>query len=145
MCCPKFGCLVALRVRHSPLGDLGVPYLCERANFNSLCHSTTSNTLSTPPYGPSTTRKSPSDPQGWTEIPSMDFSAVMTREEVAALFDENRNCADAIRLMKSAGSSEESKSDANVFLDSIKIKNTLDRFEEHGTLCSQTTSEPCIS
>jgi hypothetical protein len=75
----------------------------------------------------------------------MDFSAVMTREEVAALFDENRNCADAIRLMKSAGSSEESKSDANVFLDSIKVKNTLDRYEEHGTLCSQTISEPCIS
>lgn len=59
----------------------------------------------------------------------MDITAALTPREAAALSDPNRALDDATSQLEDAGRRQE----AGIFEESLKLKNTLDFFEERGT------------
>ncbi|KAF2262826.1 hypothetical protein CC78DRAFT_297533 [Lojkania enalia] len=75
----------------------------------------------------------------------MDISAVLTVEEIAALSDPNRTCEDATLGMKQVGQpsiDQRWKYDTGTFEESIRLKNTIDMFEEQ---VQSSPSWKCLS
>lgn len=66
----------------------------------------------------------------------MDITATLTPVEIAALGDPDRSCGDATRWMRSAAAvstaQQHGSNDGQSFEESLRLKNTLDVFEEKG-------------
>jgi hypothetical protein len=60
----------------------------------------------------------------------MDISAVLTNAEIASLSDAELACDGAARQLGKAGAQEDTA--FGVFAESLRVKNTLDTFEERG-------------
>lgn len=63
----------------------------------------------------------------------MDITAALTPPEIAALSDAERVVDHAARLLRSASAQKDS--DLSIFEESLRLKNTLDMFEEQGVFC----------
>jgi hypothetical protein len=68
----------------------------------------------------------------------MDISAALTNDEIATLSDAERVCEDTARQLGEAGMQEDTG--LAVFAESLRVKNTLDAFEEEG-VCSELREE----
>jgi hypothetical protein len=60
----------------------------------------------------------------------MDITAALTPPEIAALSDAERACDVAARLLSKASARPDAE--PSVFEQSLRLKNTLDAFEEQG-------------
>jgi len=71
----------------------------------------------------------------------MDITAALTPSEIAALSDAERACDAAARLLRTTSTRPDAE--LSVFEESLRVKNTLDAFEEQGVCLDVKTWIGC--
>ena len=81
----------------------------------------------------------------------MNAATALTQREIHALSDADRSCEDANRQLASARTQSRAQAqphrdhdaaDASVFEESLRLKNTLDAYEQQGRSCTNQHNCP---